>query len=232
MQRSLSSLSNIVPYLSTAIIALGVGLLSTLFSIRLQLLGNSFFIIGLSSSSAFYLGIFLGCYKASTFIIKVGHIRSYSGFAATLALVSLIPGLSDNIIVWSICRFINGLCLAGLYITIESWLLNISTSTNRGKILAYYMIINYGVQSLGQLLLLFPNSNPIMPFCIVNILTILSIIPLSLAPITAPHIEEPDGMSFKKIIFYLSYRDFAVLCIWFIAIIFIWIITNICKRNY
>ena len=48
---------------------------------------------------------------------------------------------------------LSGVCFAGLFMVIESWLNERATSANRGQVLAVYMVINLTAVTAGQMLL-------------------------------------------------------------------------------
>ena len=41
-------------------------------------------------------------------------------------------------------RFVTGLCMAGLYVTEESWLNDLATNKTRGRLLSIYMTVTMG----------------------------------------------------------------------------------------
>ena len=50
-------------------------------------------------------------------------------------------------------RAITGFCLAGLVMVAESWLNQAANNTNRGGVLATYMVVSLGAMAIGQFLL-------------------------------------------------------------------------------
>ena len=191
-------LTSMIPIFSMIFLMLGNGLYNTLISIRLKDAGETDLMVGVITS-VYYFGIFLGAFNLSAVIIRIGHIRSFAAFAAILAISVIVPGMYDNIIVWAISRLAAGYSLAGLYITIESWLLNMSTQSTRGKYLALYMITLYIGQAGGQLFLIHGDYTTIMPFCIATILTMVAIIPIAMMNSSGPQIEEPQTLGFKEL---------------------------------
>lgn len=191
-------LTVIAPLISLFIIVLGNGLFNTLVAVRLELDGASNWVIG-AVSAAFYGGVVLGSFLAGSFVARVGHIRSFATFAAITAVVSIIPGLFNDGYLWILLRFINGYSIAGLYIVVESWLLASATLKNRGKILAIYMTALYAGQGAGQFLLNLSNPETLTLFCLVGILSCLSIIPVCITYRASPPIEESTSLSVTKL---------------------------------
>ena len=187
-----------IPLVCMSLLMLGTGFMNTVFSLKLKFMGQSSFFVGVITS-LFYLGMFAGSFSISTILLRVAHIRAYAAFAALLAFSILLPALLDEMYIWSIARFISGYCLAGLYITIESWLLNVSTEKNRSAHLALYIACIYGAQSVGQLFIDIIDLHTLLPFIFGAIFIILSVIPISVTPIKAPQIEEPQALGMKKL---------------------------------
>lgn len=191
-------LSYVIPLVSTLLLMLGNGLYNTIISIRLKVAHEPDILIGFMTS-IYYLGMLIGAFSLSSIVIRIGHIRSFAAFGALLSIATLVPGMSQNLFLWSIARFIAGYSLAGLYITIESWILNMSNKNNRGKYMALYTALLYTGLGCGQFLLNITDYATILPFCISAILTMIAIIPISMMVSSGPQIEEPDALSFKEL---------------------------------
>ena len=56
-------------------------------------------------------------------------------------------------IYWAILRLICGVCTAGVFIVIESWLLMQSPPSMRGAVLSLYLAVFYAALSAGQFLI-------------------------------------------------------------------------------
>lgn len=177
--RSLSA-----PLFSLALLILASGLFNTFVSIRLELEGYSPETIGIVTS-ALYLGILVGSLRIDQVIAKQGHARSFVLFAVLITIIILMQAVWVNPWFWSFLRFIGGLCTAGIFIVIESWLLIQSPSNMRGKVLSLYLAVFYGALSLGQFLINLSDPQGIYPFYITALLSSLSILPVML--MKAPH---------------------------------------------
>ena len=138
-----------VPLLSLFIFVLGTGFFSSLLALGMTAHHEPAFLIGLMSS-VFYAGLLIGSFRVERFISRVGHIRAYAAFSATLAVLCILHGVFYQVHFWMVLRFCAGIATAGLYVVIESWLLCKSSVANRGQVLALYMVTFYGAQSFGQ----------------------------------------------------------------------------------
>ncbi|MDH3474868.1 MAG: MFS transporter, partial [Rhodospirillales bacterium] len=126
--------------IGTAAMFLGNGLLQTLVPVRAQLEGFSTTAIGLMGT-AYYAGFAAGCLLGPHAVKRVGHIRTFAGFAALAAALTLAHPLVVEPITWSALRGLTGLCLAVLYMVIESWLNDQSGNEVRGRVLSIYIIV-------------------------------------------------------------------------------------------
>ncbi|MDF1756886.1 MAG: MFS transporter [Legionellaceae bacterium] len=183
-----------IPLLSLFIFALGNGFFITLLSLTMNHYHEPPLLIG-SMTGIYYLGLVCGSFKIESFIAKVGHIRAFSTFASTLAVVSLLHGIFYNMPLWLILRFIGGFSTAGVFVVIESWLLCNSTNTTRGQVLSFYMITFYASEALGQLLINCGAPTDLLLYGIATMLCSLSVIPLSMSNVSMPQFDEPSTMS-------------------------------------
>src|SRR3546814_16086076 len=79
---------------------------------------------------------------------------------------------------WPWLRLGDGLCVAGVFICVESWLNDRAEPATRGTILAWYMVALSSGQALGQLILRSGNTAPQLPFELASVLISLAIIPV------------------------------------------------------
>lgn len=176
------------PFLSLILLILASGLCSTFISVRLEMEGFNPEIIG-SVTAALYAGIFAGSIWMDRWISKLGHIRSFIIFAFITMLLTLIQSLWIDPYFWMVLRFLGGVCTAGIFIVIESWLLMQASPELRGAILSIYLAVFYGALSAGQLLLNLSDPMSANPFYIISALTALSILPMLSSAIPQPKIE-------------------------------------------
>ena len=186
------------PLLSLFVLILGNGLFTTLVTLRLHQDQVSPLMIG-AMTGFYYAGLIAASLKMEGFIIRVGHIRAFSAFAAGLAVISLLHGFFVVPWFWLLLRFCGGFATAGLFIVIESWLLVLGTVKIRGQILALYMVALYAAQGLGQFLIDLGSTQTLLLYAVTSMLTSLSIIPLAMTKVGSPQFEEPSGLSLKHL---------------------------------
>lgn len=187
------------PLLSVALMMLSGGFFVTFISIYLDTHGASKFQIGLVQS-AYYAGMLFGSFKMEKFVRKIGHVQSLCAFGALATATIMLQMLYPNLYVWILLRFISGICLAAIYIVIESWMLVSNGSMkSRGIILSAYMISLYASQAASQQILKCLDIQGHYPFVISALFASLAIIPISLSTPKIPLAKEEEALSFIQI---------------------------------
>ncbi|MEX0961490.1 MAG: MFS transporter [Simkaniaceae bacterium] len=186
------------PILSLIIVMLGNSFFTTFISVSLSE-QHSTYIVGFVNS-AFYSGILIGCFFMERLIHRVGHVRSFTFFASLNAILVLLHLFLINIYAWVSLRFLMGICSSGFFIIIESWLLLLSDTNSRGKILSFYMLALYLAQGASQFILNWLNFHSHIPFCVTVMFSCLSIIPFSIMNDKVPKCLTAPNFSIFEII--------------------------------
>jgi MFS family permease len=103
---------------------------------------------------------------------------------------------------WAAMRFISGVCFAGIYVVAESWLNHRASSTNRGRLLAIYMLVLYVGLGGAQFLLLLSSPQSPEPFMLVS-----ALISAAMVPIVASGQEVAEAPVPRRVRFRDLYRD-------------------------
>jgi MFS family permease len=99
----------------------------------------------------------------------------------------LLLALAPDPVAWILLRGVIGFSLAILYTTIESWLNDKVPNRQRGQVLSVYMMINLLAMAAGQMLFPLLDVASIVPFVLIAIPMILSLVPVSLSTATQPN---------------------------------------------
>jgi MFS family permease len=170
--------------LGYAILITGNGLLGTLISLRLIQQQAPSIVVGVVQS-AYYVGFMLGALYGGSLIGRVGHHRAFVTFAAASACCALGYAVWDADAVWVALRFITGFCLVGIFTVVESWLHQVASNAQRGRVFSAYLITNYLGVGIGQFLIGLADPAGFELFSAVAALFTASLIPVALAG-TAP----------------------------------------------
>ena len=161
--------------LGMGVLMLGAGLQSTLLGLRATLEGFPSPVTGIIMSG-YYVGYLFGTVAAPRLLRQVGHIRVFAALAAIAASAILVQGLLVNPVTWAGMRLLTGICFAGIYVVAESWLNDRATRSNRGRLMAVYMLILYVGLGAAQFLLLLANPMSATPFMVVSLLISLAMV--------------------------------------------------------
>jgi MFS family permease len=182
-------------FLATA----GSGPLTTLVSLRLETATVDRITIG-AVMAAYFAGLTLGSLFAFRVVLRAGHIRAFAAFASVLSAAALAYPLAAHPLPWATLRLIEGFCMAGVFICVESWLNDRATAATRGTILAFYMMCLYLGQASGQFLLgLDEGPGGFRVFIIVSMLLSLAVLPVALTRMAPPPLPDVSALSARRL---------------------------------
>lgn len=104
-------------------------------------------------SSSYFTGNLMGTLVAGKLIKHIGFTRSYHLACLLFALATMSMALSLDFWSWIGGRFFAGVGCAWIWVIVESALLRSGNLSNRGKLLAAYMMVYYLGTVAGQVLL-------------------------------------------------------------------------------
>jgi MFS family permease len=196
----LKLLPAISPVLSGAgIMMLGYGLLGTLLAVRMSMEGIPAFISGLVMAG-FFAGQVAGSLHVRRVIESIGHIRTFSALASAFSAASLLHIIQVEPITWGLLRFIEGYCMAGLFMCVESWLNDRSTNETRGSVFSIYMVIVYAANAATQFLLTVADVGGVALFALTSVLTSLALLPVALTRGPAPDLPAHSLISLRRLV--------------------------------
>ncbi len=180
------------------LLMLGNGLQGSLIGIRSANEGFSTAASGIVMAS-YFVGFLAGTRAATRAIAAVGHIRVFAALASMASTATLVHVLTISPFTWSLMRFTTGLCMAGLYVVVESWLNELATNATRGRLLAIYMVVSMCGMAGGQFLLNLGDPRSFELFIIASVLVSLALVPVSLSDRGAPPNRTPIPMSLREL---------------------------------
>lgn len=139
-------------FLSVILLQLGSGGIAPLDAISGLELGFSAAHVGLLGSAHFF-GFFIGCWWAPRLMGAVGHSRAFAAFIACGTIGILAHMIIINAWAWMGLRMLSGLCVAGCYTVVESWLQAKVTNETRGRAMGIYRIVDVGGSLVAQLII-------------------------------------------------------------------------------
>lgn len=161
--------------------------------------GSSEIAIGIINS-AFFAGAILSSIFNQKIISTIGHIRSFSTFAAIMVITFLLHALYVDEVFWGILRLVSGFAYYGLLVILESWLNEKSDDEYRGQILAIYSIVFYLATALGQMFLNIEGDLHNIIFLVGSVLVLVSLILITITKIKEPKIVPFERYSLPKLV--------------------------------
>jgi|TARA_R110000787_G_scaffold218908_1_gene327590 MFS family permease len=181
-----------------ALLLLGNGLINTLLTLRGVSEGFSSFILGLIMSS-FFVGFICGTWVSPLLIKRMGHIRTFAFCASLCASSALLHIIFIDAFSWMLLRFIYGLAFVTLMTVIESWLNSQAAPHERGRIFAFYMVVNLGALAVAQQMLRLDSPDNFLLFALVSILICSALLPLAMTRRAQPTISDHPKSSLKSL---------------------------------
>jgi MFS family permease len=163
--------------LGMGILMLGAGLQSTLLGVRATSEGFPTLVTGIVMS-CYYVGYLVGTRLAPQLLRRVGPVRVFATLAALASVAVLVHGAWVQPVPWALMRLLSGICFAGIYVVAESWLNHRASSTNRGQLLAIYMLVLYVGLGGAQFLLVLSSPQTTEPFMLVSALISAAMVPI------------------------------------------------------
>jgi MFS family permease len=188
-------------FLGMGVLMLGAGLQSTLLSLRATLEGFPTPVTGVVMS-CYYVGYVVGTVIAPPLLQRVGPIRVFAALAAVASVAILIQGLFVNPATWGAMRGVSGVCFAAIYVVAESWLNDLASRSNRGRLLAVYMVVLYVGLGAAQFLLLLSDPRSPASFMLVSVLISLAMVPIVISAQPLPKPTVPSKVRIVDL-----YRD-------------------------
>ena len=183
-------------FLSVILLQLSTGGIGPLDALSGITLGFSTEAIGLLGS-AHFVGFFLGCWLAPRVIGSVGHARAFAVFAAAGTIGAISHMMLVDAYAWAAMRINSGLCVAGCYTVIESWLQAKVTNKTRGRALGLYRVADTVGSMFAQLLISLLAPAEYFSYNVIAILCCASLLPLALTRVPQP--KTPSSLRLKPL---------------------------------
>ena len=123
-----------------------------------------------------------------------GHSRTFAAFTAMGAIGLLAHMLVIDPLAWSMMRIASGMCVAGCYTVVESWLQAKVVNENRGRVMGVYRVVDMGASMMAQLMIgvLAPAS-----YVSYNLLALICC--ATLIPLTLTRVPQPETKSAPRL---------------------------------
>ena len=184
-------------FLSVALLQLssgGVGPLDALSGLKLDFTTGQIGLLG----SAHFLGFFIGCWWAPRLMGSIGHSRAFAAFTATGAIGLLAHMLWIDAYAWAVMRVASGLCVAGCYTVIESWMQSKVTNETRGRTMGIYRVVDMSGSLVAQMMIAVLSPASYVSYNLLAILCCAALLPITLSRVEQP--ETPDAPRLRPLL--------------------------------
>ncbi len=162
----------------------GVGPLDALSGLALDFTPSQVGLLG----SAHFVGFFIGCWQAPRLMGAVGHSRAFAAFTAAGAIGLLAHMMWIGPYPWALMRVATGVCVAGCYTIIESWLQAKVTNATRGRAMGIYRAVELAASLAAQLMIAVLEPVSYVSYNLLAIICCASLLPLTLTRVDQPEL--------------------------------------------
>ncbi len=160
----------------------GVGPLDALSGLKLGFSKSDIGMLG----SAHFLGFLIGCWWVPRLLGSVGHSRAFAVCTSMGTIGLLGHYLFVDAYAWALMRVLQGLCVAGCYTVIESWLQAKVTNATRGRTMGVYRVVDMGGSLASQLVIGFLEPATYVSYNILAVVCCAALLPIALTKMPQP----------------------------------------------
>ncbi len=140
--------------------------------------------------SAHFAGFFAGCVWAPRILGEVGHSRTFAAFTAAGTIGILGHVLVVDATAWMVMRVLSGMCIAGCYTVVESWLQAKVTNATRGRAMGVYRVVDISGALAAQLMISVLEPASYVSYNILALICCAALVPLVLTRIEQPPVPK------------------------------------------
>ena len=155
------------------------GILGVITPLGLGALGVDAFSIGLIAA-LYAAGFMAGAWTAPRAISAVGNIRVFSAAAALTAAGTLLMGLEEYPVAWTVIRLVQGASFAWMFASAESWISAATPAPARGGVLGLYHVLAKAALLGGPFLIAGLSPLAPQPFLWAALFLAMALVPVCL----------------------------------------------------
>ncbi len=188
-----------VLFFGLAMLWFGTGMTFSLTVLRANSEGFSTLEVGLMQT-AYQVGWVVAALIAANLIARVGHIRVFGAMAAGSSAIIILLLLEISPWLWTLERFLMGICSAVLLVVCESWLNDMADNKVRGKIFALYTILSWGAPAIAIWTLRYNSIDTAFFFIVSSVCISIAVIPMLLSVSRSPGFIDVERIGLKKLL--------------------------------
>ena len=155
---------------TAGVYVIALGLTYPLLALILEKQGASATLIGANTAMT-PLGIIVSSPLIPWLARKLGPARLAALCAFLGALLLVIIGAYQDVRFWFPARFVLGMALNGSYVISETWVIQLASTRNRGRVMGFYATILSAGFAVGPFVLALTGTDSWAPFGVVILIT-------------------------------------------------------------
>ena len=175
--------------LAAALLQVAGGLLGVIVPLALGSGGHNDIIVGLIAA-VYSAGFMVGAAYAPRVISLIASIRCFSFAAALAAVAVLIMAMQRDPLTWAAMRFLQGIGIALMFASVESWMTEATPSEKRGSVLGIYHVCAKAALVIGPFLAVGNAPEDLEPYIWCGIFLTLALMPVCITRRDQP--DPPD----------------------------------------
>lgn len=181
---------------TAGVFAIALGLTYPLLALILKKQGLSSSLIGANSAMT-SVGIILSAPLVPWLAQRIGAARTAFVSAAMGTVLLTLIGVFQNVWLWFPARLFLGMALNGSYIVSETWVIQLSSGQNRGRIMGFYTTVLSVGFALGPFILALVGSDGFVAFGFVIAILALTTVALFSIRGIMPDFEDQGSGSIR-----------------------------------
>ena len=176
---------------AAALLQVAGGLMGVIVPLAIGAEGYSNIIVGVIAG-IYSAGFMFGAGNAPRIIRKIGNIRSFAFAAGFAAVAALIMAMFRDPYVWGFMRLAQGIGIALMFASVESWMTEATPAKQRGSVLGVYHVCAKTALVIGPFFAIGHTAQAMEPFIWVGIFMTLALMPVCITSRIEPAPPDTD----------------------------------------
>lgn len=155
--------------------------------------------VAAAMTPALSFGGLVGCLVMGWLLRLSGHARIFMTVYALITLSFLVIMVTDNPVLWIGARMLYGFAINGAFIIAQSWLHDVATDDNRGRVITVFYVLYVVALGFGSFSIGLVDLDSHIPMAIAVALVTFAIIPVGLTRLRQPVPPEEVNVEIGKV---------------------------------
>ncbi len=185
--------------LSVMILQIAGAILNMLTPMGLEAMGAGPAVIGLIAA-LYAAGFMFGAWTAPRVLSQIGNIRLFAAAAAVSAAGSVLLSFGHSELFWAVIRIIQGIALAYMFTSAESWLGEAVPAPSRGNVMGIYHVASKAALMVGPFFVAGLSPLDSRSYSWAALFLALALVPVCVTRQKEPPPPDRDAMSLRQLV--------------------------------